>query len=68
MYLFSFKNLNFETFSFRSEPEILAIPVRRKKRRLHLFQAVVENRGTDQPFGLLGMVIRYRTKNKIRQT
>lgn len=68
MYLFSFKNLNFETFSFRSEPEILAIPVRRKKRRLHLFQAVVENRGTDQPFGLLGMVIRYRVKNKIRQT
>lgn len=67
-YLFSFENWNFETFSFCSEPQIMAVPVRRRKRRLHLFQAIVENKGTDQPFGLLGMVIHYRIRNNIRQT
>ncbi|MGN1030553.1 MAG: hypothetical protein ACI4PQ_03020 [Butyricicoccaceae bacterium] len=65
--VFSFDAIDFADFSFRAQPEILSIPVHRRRRGLYLFQGIVKHEGADQPFGLLGMVIRYRTKTKIRQ-
>ncbi|MDO5548286.1 MAG: hypothetical protein Q4F79_07340 [Eubacteriales bacterium] len=57
--LFSFAEVDFSRFSFRTVAAAVPIPVNRRKRRVFLFQGIVQNRQPEEPFGMLGLVIRY---------
>ena len=63
---FSFAQIDFSRFSFRSA--LIAVPasVQRRVRRAYLFQTVVRNDAEGEPFGLLGMTIRYQVCAPVR--
>lgn len=64
---FTFQQLNFARFTFRSIESSVPVPVRRRVRRAQMFQIVVRNRKRGEPFGLLGLTIRYQIRPVIRQ-
>lgn len=64
---FSFARLDFSRFTFRSIAASVPVPVRRRIRRAYLFQAIVRNEKKMEPFGLLGLTIRYSVRTSIRQ-
>jgi hypothetical protein len=64
--LFSFAKTDFSRFSFRTTAAAVPIPVRRRKRSVFLFQGIVQNEQPNEPFGMLGMVIRYSVGSLMR--
>lgn len=64
---FSFAQLDFSRFSFRSTPVSYPADVRRRIRRAYQFQLIMKNEQAGEPFGLLGMTIRYIVRKDIRQ-
>ncbi|MDO4173310.1 MAG: hypothetical protein Q4D42_00975 [Eubacteriales bacterium] len=63
---FSFVQMDFSRFSFRSTATSYPADVRRRIRRAYQFQLMVKNDG-DEPFGLLGLTIRYIVRKGVRQ-
>lgn len=61
---FSFVQLDFSRFSFRSAPTAVPVDVRKRVRHAWQFQLIAKNEENDEPFGLLGLTIRY----SVRQT
>ena len=57
--MFSFVQFSFSRLSFRTVAAAVPIPVLRRKNRVFLFQGIVSNREPREPFGMLGLVIRY---------
>lgn len=64
---FSFARLDFARFSFRSIAAAVPIPVRQRIRRAYLFQIIVRNETAGEPFGLLGLNMRYTVRTLVRQ-
>lgn len=64
---FSFDNIDFSRFSFRSTAASYPADVRRRIRRAYQFQMIVENKNEGEPFGLLGLTIRYIVRKAVRQ-
>ncbi len=64
---FSFDRVDFSRFSFRSIAASVPVPVRRRVRRAQLLQLVIRNAREREPFGLLGLIIRYQVRTDIRQ-
>lgn len=64
---FSFEHMDFSRFSFRSTAASYPADVRRRIRRAYQFQLIVKNERAGEPFGLLGMTIRYIVRKDIRQ-
>lgn len=62
---FSFAHMDFSRFSFYSAAASVPVPVRRRVRRAYLFQVVVRN-DSAEPFGLLGMTLRYQVRTPVR--
>ena len=63
---FSFARIDFGNFSFRSIAAAVPVPVRQRVRRAYLFQMVVRNEQAE-PFGLLGLDLRYTVRTEVRQ-
>lgn len=63
---FSFARIDFGNFSFRSIAAAVPVPARWRVRRAYLFQMVVRNENAE-PFGLLGLHIRYTVRTQVRQ-
>lgn len=57
--LYCFKTLDFSRFSFRSLQTATPYRTHTKIRRTFLFQGIIENKRAGEPFGLLGIVIKY---------
>ncbi len=64
---FTFRRMNFARFSFRSAAASVPVPIRRRVRRAQLLQIIVRNEVRGEPFGLLGLTIRYQIRPMIRQ-
>ena len=64
---FSFAHMDFSRFSFRSTAASHPADVRRRIRRAYQFQLIVKNEQEGEPFGLLGMTIRYIVRRDVRR-
>lgn len=64
--LFSWENLDFSRFSFRSIPTPFARFTRERSRHVTVFQVTVRNAQPDEPFGLLGLQIDYTIGGGVR--
>lgn len=64
---FSFAHMDFSRFSFRSTAASYPADVRRRIRRAYQFQLIVKNEQEGEPFGLLGMTIRYIVRRDVRR-
>ncbi|MDO4287480.1 MAG: hypothetical protein Q4C40_07130 [Eubacteriales bacterium] len=64
---FSFAHMDFSRFSFRSTAASYPADVRRRIRRAYQFQLIVRNDNEGEPFGLLGLTIRYIVRKGVRQ-
>lgn len=63
---FSFSEIDFSRFSFRSAAVSVPVPVYRRVRRAYLFQTIVRSDNAGEPFGLLGMTVRYQVRTPVR--
>ncbi|HIV67787.1 MAG TPA: hypothetical protein IAA32_02855 [Candidatus Butyricicoccus stercorigallinarum] len=63
---FSFAHVDFSRFSFCSAPAAVPAVVRRRVRRAYLFQLIVRSEQAE-PFGLLGMTLRYQVRTPVRE-
>ena len=57
---FTFAAIDFSRFCFRSAEAAVPVAVHRRIRQVRLFQTVVRNDHAGEPFGLLGMTVRYQ--------
>ncbi len=64
--LFSWENLDFSRFSFRSIPAPFARFTGERSRHITVFQVTVRNAQPDEPFGLLGLQIDYTIGGGVR--
>lgn len=64
--LFSFETLDFNRFSLRGLQTATPYRTREKLRKIFMFQGIIENRRAGEPFGLLGIVIRYKEGTSIK--
>ncbi len=64
---FSFAGLDFSRFSFRSVPTAVPVDVRKRVRHAWQFQLIAKNEENEEPFGLLGLTIRYNVRHTARR-
>ena len=63
---FTFAQMDFSRFSFRSAPNAVPVPIKRHIRRAYLFQVIMQNNHAE-PFGLLGLHLRYQMQSPARR-
>lgn len=64
---FCFSDLDFTRFVFQTSISASPVPVRQRQRRAYLFQGIVRNDKAKEPFGLLGLSIRYTVRAPVRK-
>ena len=64
---FGFSALDFSRFTFETQLTAMPVPVRRRQRRAYLFQGILRNNKANEPFGLLGLSIRYTVHAPVRR-
>ena len=64
---FGFSALDFSRFTFATQLTATPVPVRRRQRRAYLFQGTIRNDKANEPFGLLGLSIRYAVCAPVRR-
>ena len=63
---FCFAQVDFSRFSFRSAPTAVPVDVRRRVRHAWQFQLLAKNEKEEEPFGLLGLTIRFAVRHTAR--